>query len=247
MLIGFTEGVVNPSTTTDFSVPSGAEIGDHLLFMYGTRRSTNLPSGWTHLQDAYQPPSGGTRLAMGSAYLELVSSPPSVVTVSAAISNGYGVLCLLRGVTGFEKGPQNDEASGNPTALSMTASEGGLLIAHTASTHPDGAPFTEPSGMTLLATGWGGDNANTTLGAALGTAYKTVSAGPTGDQTFTENGNGDEKGSTQIMVYGGASVSAEPFLLRHNPRTNKVIPVLSSPTVTDIGAACVRPRVTKGF
>jgi len=42
-------------------------------------------------------------------------------------------------------------------------------------------------------------------------------------------------------------VSAEPFLLRHNPRTNKVIPVLSSPTVTDIGATCVRPRVTKGF
>ena len=42
-------------------------------------------------------------------------------------------------------------------------------------------------------------------------------------------------------------VSTEPFLLRHNPRTNKVIPVLSSPTVTDIGAACVRPRVMKGF
>jgi hypothetical protein len=42
-------------------------------------------------------------------------------------------------------------------------------------------------------------------------------------------------------------VSTEPFLLRHNPRTNKVIPVLSSPTVTDIGATCVRPRVTKGF
>ena len=37
------------------------------------------------------------------------------------------------------------------------------------------------------------------------------------------------------------------FLLRHNPRTNKVIPVLSSPTVTDIGANCVRPRVTKGY
>jgi len=41
--------------------------------------------------------------------------------------------------------------------------------------------------------------------------------------------------------------TTEPFLLRHNPRTNKVIPVLSSPTVTDIGATCVRPRVTKGF
>ena len=244
MLIGFTGGVVNPSTTTDFSVPSGAEIGDHLLFIYGARRAATVPSGWTHLQNAYQPPSGGTRLTMGSAYLELVSSPPSVVTVSAAISNGYGVLCLLRGVTGFEKGPQNDEASGNPTALSMTASEGGLLIAHTASTRTDGAPFTEPSGMTLLATGFGGSG---TLGAALGTAYKTVSAGPTGDQTFTAGGWGQEKGSTQIMVYGGASVSAEPFLLRHNPRTNKVIPVLSSPTVTDIGAACVRPRVTKGF
>ena len=244
MLIGFTEGVVNPSTTTDFSVPSGAEIGDHLLFIYGARRAATVPSGWTHLQNAYQPPSGGTRLTMGSAYLELVSSPPSVVTVSAAISNGYGVLCLLRGVTGFEKGPQNDEASGNPTALSMTASEGGLLIAHTASTSTWGAPFTEPSGMTLLATGFGGSG---TTGGALGTAYKTVSAGPTGDQTFTESGNGAEKGSTQIMVYGGASVSAEPFLLRHNPRTNKVIPVLSSPTVTDIGANCVRPRVTKGF
>ena len=46
---------------------------------------------------------------------------------------------------------------------------------------------------------------------------------------------------------GPVDVSAEPFLLRHNPRTNKVIPVLSSPTVTDIGANCVRPRVTKGF
>ena len=46
---------------------------------------------------------------------------------------------------------------------------------------------------------------------------------------------------------GPVGVSEEPFLLRHNPRTNKVIPVLSSPTVTDIGAACVRPRVTKGF
>ena len=46
---------------------------------------------------------------------------------------------------------------------------------------------------------------------------------------------------------GPVEVSAEGFLLRHNPRTNKVIPVLSSPTVTDIGAACVRPRVTKGF
>ena len=42
-------------------------------------------------------------------------------------------------------------------------------------------------------------------------------------------------------------VSAEPFALRHNPRTNKVIPVLSAPTVTDIGANCVRPRVTKGY
>ena len=46
---------------------------------------------------------------------------------------------------------------------------------------------------------------------------------------------------------GPVDVSAEPFLLRHNPRTNKVIPVLSSPTVTDIGANCVRPRVTKGY
>ena len=45
----------------------------------------------------------------------------------------------------------------------------------------------------------------------------------------------------------GRTESAEPFLLRHNPRTNKVIPVLSSPTVTDIGANCVRPRVTKGY
>ena len=42
-------------------------------------------------------------------------------------------------------------------------------------------------------------------------------------------------------------VSEEPFQLRHNPRTNKVIPVLSSPTVTDIGANCVRPRVSKGY
>ena len=41
--------------------------------------------------------------------------------------------------------------------------------------------------------------------------------------------------------------TTEAFALRHNPRTNKVIPVLSSPTVTDIGANCVRPRVTKGF
>ena len=46
---------------------------------------------------------------------------------------------------------------------------------------------------------------------------------------------------------GPVDVSAEAFTLRHNPRTNKVIPVLSSPTVTDIGAACVRPRVTKGY
>ena len=47
--------------------------------------------------------------------------------------------------------------------------------------------------------------------------------------------------------YAVFRVSEEPFLLRHNPRTNKVIPVLSSPTVTDIGANCVRPRVTKGY
>ena len=46
---------------------------------------------------------------------------------------------------------------------------------------------------------------------------------------------------------GPVGVSEEPFRLRHNPRTNKVIPVLSSPTVTDIGANCVRPRVSKGF
>ena len=46
---------------------------------------------------------------------------------------------------------------------------------------------------------------------------------------------------------GFVEVSAEPFQLRHNPRTNKVIPVLSAPTVTDIGANCVRPRVTKGY
>ena len=45
----------------------------------------------------------------------------------------------------------------------------------------------------------------------------------------------------------GPLSTTEAFALRHNPRTNKVIPVLSSPTVTDIGAACVRPRVTKGF
>ena len=42
-------------------------------------------------------------------------------------------------------------------------------------------------------------------------------------------------------------VSTESYQLRHNPRTNKVIPVLSAPTVTDIGANCVRPRVTKGY
>ena len=47
--------------------------------------------------------------------------------------------------------------------------------------------------------------------------------------------------------FTGGVVSAEPFALRHNPRTNKVIPVLSAPTVTDIGANCVRPRVTKGY
>ena len=41
--------------------------------------------------------------------------------------------------------------------------------------------------------------------------------------------------------------TTEAFALRHNPRLNKVIPVLSSPTVTDIGANCVRPRVTKGY
>ena len=46
---------------------------------------------------------------------------------------------------------------------------------------------------------------------------------------------------------GPVGVSEEPFQLRHNPRTNKVIPVLSSPTVTDIGANCVRPRVSKGY
>ena len=45
----------------------------------------------------------------------------------------------------------------------------------------------------------------------------------------------------------GPLSTTEAFALRHNPRTNKVIPVLSSPTVTDIGAACVRPRVTKGY
>ena len=43
------------------------------------------------------------------------------------------------------------------------------------------------------------------------------------------------------------SGTTEAFQLRHNPRTNKVIPVLSSPTVTDIGANCVRPRVMKGY
>ena len=45
----------------------------------------------------------------------------------------------------------------------------------------------------------------------------------------------------------GPLSTTEAFALRHNPRTNKVIPVLSSPTVTDIGANCVRPRVTKGY
>ena len=45
----------------------------------------------------------------------------------------------------------------------------------------------------------------------------------------------------------GPLSTTEAFALRHNPRTNKVIPVLSSPTVTDIGANCVRPRVSKGF
>ena len=45
----------------------------------------------------------------------------------------------------------------------------------------------------------------------------------------------------------GPLSTTEAFALRHNPRTNKFIPVLSSPTVTDIGANCVRPRVTKGY
>ena len=45
----------------------------------------------------------------------------------------------------------------------------------------------------------------------------------------------------------GPLSTTEAFALRHNPRTNKVIPVLSSPTVTDIGANCVRPRVSKGY
>ena len=54
--------------------------------------------------------------------------------------------------------------------------------------------------------------------------------------------DGDPAPSEPIAI-----VSGEPFQLRHNPRTNKVIPVLSAPTVTDIGANCVRPRVTKGY
>jgi len=59
----------------------------------------------------------------------------------------------------------------------------------------------------------------------------------------------DQLGPDYRYFEAGAlgAVSTEPFLLRHNPRTNKVVPVLSSPTVTDIGATCVRPRVTKGF
>ena len=62
---------------------------------------------------------------------------------------------------------------------------------------------------------------------------------------ITEFGVGTDNDPAPTGPVGG--ISAEPFLLRHNPRTNKVIPVLSSPTVTDIGAACVRPRVTKGY
>ena len=45
----------------------------------------------------------------------------------------------------------------------------------------------------------------------------------------------------------GPLSTTEAFALRHNPRTNKVIPTLSLPTVTDIGVNCVRPRVTKGY
>jgi hypothetical protein len=65
------------------------------------------------------------------------------------------------------------------------------------------------------------------------------------DVDLIEFGVGTDGDPAPTGPVGG--VSTEPFLLRHNPRTNKVVPVLSSPTVTDLGATCVRPRVTKGF
>ena len=83
--------------------------------------------------------------------------------------------------------------------------------------------YTDPSPLSAGWCGWFDTGAPTANGVKL----YSISAGTDGDPAPTG--------------------PAEPFQLRHNPRTNKVIPVLSAPTVTDIGANCVRPRVTKGY
>ena len=87
--------------------------------------------------------------------------------------------------------------------------------------------YTDASPLSAGWCGWFDTSGASSSGAKL----YSISAGTDGDPAPT----------------GPVEAPAEPFALRHNPRTNKVIPVLSSPIVTDIGAACVRPRVSKGY
>ena len=111
------------------------------------------------------------------------------------------------------------------------------------------------NGSAAEARWWAGDVGDRPASAtSSATSTTDTTEGPCGLYGYQNNGNtyfvktlaiGTDGDPAPTGPVGGISV--EPFALRHNPRTNKVIPVLSSPTVTDIGAACVRPRVTKGF
>ena len=96
-----------------------------------------------------------------------------------------------------------------------------------------------PAGTTLVSA------LRSTYSAAISVSnlYASMSDTATGTLFLSEIGLGTDGDPAPTGPLG----TIEPFILRHNPSLNKVIPVLSSPTVTDIGANCVRPRVTKGY
>ena len=190
----------------------------------------------------------------------LIFTPPGITTdtslyVRISLSGEFYALLRFQpdsevGITGLKSYMQRDGRTGsvvgmfniNYSALASSANTG--LAAGSV-----GKNFFDAIGTTLLGR-WANDADQLATTEAVATEATAFTEGWVGFHFWTaatyriyEIGVGTDGDPAPTGPVG----TTEAFALRHNPRTNKVIPVLSSPTVTDIGANCVRPRVTKGY
>ena len=173
----------------------------------------------------------GINASWRTGYALWIAGGSNRYRINRKLDGGEDITALAIGSLGayFDSGSSNSSYFRFQTVASGSNLVIRSKVWSTAVSEPDewdlSAEDTSP-----LPAGWQGIGALTNASSAA-VGFGWVGIGTDGDPAPT----------------GPVDVSAEPFLLRHNPRLNKVIPVLSSPTVTDIGANCVRPRVKKGY